>query len=136
MRWRLNRAPNSVLALAVLVLVGAPCALGQQPPASAQKAPVVAAKPGTALSAAQSGKQAAKGAVPDSSADPMKTESAQLLKLATELKAEIDKTNQNVLSIAVIRKADEIEHMARGMKDKVRAASASNSDEEQGGRQR
>jgi hypothetical protein len=127
MRWRLNRAPNLALVLAVFALMGAFDALAQQSSTAAQKAP---APPGAALSAAQTGKQAAKDAVldppPNPSTDPMAVESAQLLKLATELKAEINKTNKDVLSIAVIRKADEIEHMAHGMKDKVRVQAARN----------
>lgn len=120
MRLKLNRAPNSALVFVVLAFVGVVCASGQQSSPVAQKAPVAAAKSGAAPSAAQSGKQSVKDAAPDPPANPMAVESAQLLKLATELKAEIDKTNKNVLSIAVIRKADEIERMAHGMKDKVR----------------
>jgi nitric oxide reductase activation protein len=46
-------------------------------------------------------------------------ESAKLLKLATELKAEVDKTNKDTLSIGVIRKADEIEKLAHSVKEKV-----------------
>ena len=52
--------------------------------------------------------------------------SAALLKLATELKAEVDKSTKDTLSLGVIRKATEIERMARGMKDKYRASAASN----------
>jgi transcriptional regulator of nitric oxide reductase len=44
-------------------------------------------------------------------------ESAMLLKLATELKAEVDKTTKDTLSLSVIRKADEIEKMAHGVKE-------------------
>jgi hypothetical protein len=40
-----------------------------------------------------------------------------LLKLATELKAEVDKTTKDTLSLSVIRKADEIEKMAHGVKE-------------------
>lgn len=140
MRWRLNRAPNRtpnfVLALTVFVLAGAPCAVGQQSSTVAQKAPAAMGKAGAGPSAAQTGKQDTKDAVPDSPADPMAVESAQLLKLATELKAEIDKTNRNVLSVAVIRKADEIEHMAHRMKDKIRGEAAASGGEDPGGSQR
>jgi hypothetical protein len=54
------------------------------------------------------------------------TESAALLKLATELKAAVDKSNKDTLSLTVIRKADEIERAARGMKDKYRASAGIN----------
>ena len=47
-------------------------------------------------------------------------ESAKLLKLATELKAEVDKTDKDTLSIGVIRKADEIEKLARSLKEKMK----------------
>jgi hypothetical protein len=47
-------------------------------------------------------------------------DSANLLKLAVELKAEVDKTNKDVLSITVIRKADAIEKLARQVKEKMK----------------
>jgi hypothetical protein len=46
-------------------------------------------------------------------------ESAKLLKLATELKTEVDKTNKDTLSLNVIRKADEIERLAHDVKEKM-----------------
>jgi hypothetical protein len=47
------------------------------------------------------------------------SESAKLLKLATELKNEVDKTDKDTLSIGVIRKADEIEKLAHSVKEKM-----------------
>lgn len=47
-------------------------------------------------------------------------ESAQLLTLAMALKAEVDKTNKDMLSLNVIRKADEIEKLAHNVKEKMR----------------
>ena len=47
-------------------------------------------------------------------------DSAKLLKLATELKAEVDKTTKDTLSLTVIRKADEIEKLAHGVKEKMK----------------
>lgn len=49
-------------------------------------------------------------------------DSAKLLKLATDLKTEVDKTNKDILSIKVIRQADEIEHLAHNVKEKTRPA--------------
>jgi hypothetical protein len=49
-------------------------------------------------------------------------DSAQMLKLATELKAEVDKTNKDTLSVAVVRKAGQIEHLAHGVKEKMKPA--------------
>jgi phage-related tail fiber protein len=40
-------------------------------------------------------------------------ECADLLKMATDLKAAVDKTNQDTLSVTVVRKADQIEQYAR-----------------------
>ena len=45
--------------------------------------------------------------------------SARLLKLATDLKAEVDKTTKDTLSLNVIRKADEIERLAHNVKGKM-----------------
>jgi hypothetical protein len=47
-------------------------------------------------------------------------DSAKLLKLATDLKAEVDKTNKDTLSLNVIRKADEIERLAHSVKEKMK----------------
>jgi hypothetical protein len=47
-------------------------------------------------------------------------ESAKLLKLATELKADVDKTTKDTLSLDVIRKAGEIERLARSVKEKMK----------------
>ena len=47
-------------------------------------------------------------------------ESAQLLTLAMSLKAEVDKTNKDMLSLNVIRKADEIEKLAHSVKEKMK----------------
>jgi hypothetical protein len=47
-------------------------------------------------------------------------DSALLLKLATALKAEVDKTNKDTLSLDVIRKADEIERLAHSVKEKMK----------------
>lgn len=46
-------------------------------------------------------------------------ESVKLLKLATELKAEVDKTDKDTLSVGVVHKADEIEKLAHSLKEKM-----------------
>jgi hypothetical protein len=40
--------------------------------------------------------------------------------MAVELKAEVDKTNKDTLSLSVIRKADAIEKLAKTVKDKMK----------------
>jgi hypothetical protein len=44
----------------------------------------------------------------------------KLLKLANDLKAEVDKSNKDTLSLGVIRKADEIERLAHMVKEKMK----------------
>lgn len=46
----------------------------------------------------------------------------KLLELATELHTDVAKTNKNVLSVEVIRKADEIERLAHSVKAKMRGS--------------
>ncbi len=53
-------------------------------------------------------------------------DSAHLLKLANELKAEVDKTDKDTLSISVIRKADEIERLAHIVKEKMKLTVGAN----------
>ena len=49
---------------------------------------------------------------------------AKLLQLATELKADVDKTNKNEMSLDVIRKADEIERLAHDLKQQMKDQAA------------
>ena len=49
-------------------------------------------------------------------------DSARLLKLASDLKAEVDKTSKDTLSLGVIRKAEEIEKLAHSVKEKMKLA--------------
>jgi hypothetical protein len=53
-------------------------------------------------------------------------DSAKLLKLATDLKGEVDKTTKDTLSLNVIRKADEIEKLAHSVKEKMKLTAAAN----------
>ncbi len=50
----------------------------------------------------------------------LKRDTERLLKLSTELKDYVDKSNENVLSIDVIKKADEIEKLAHSVKTRMR----------------
>lgn len=44
----------------------------------------------------------------------------KLLSLATELKEQVDKTDKYTLSLDVVKKADEIEKLARSVKDRMK----------------
>jgi type VI protein secretion system component VasF len=47
-------------------------------------------------------------------------DTTKLLELATELKTEVDKSNKDTLSLAVVKKAEEIEKLAKSVKEKMR----------------
>ena len=47
-------------------------------------------------------------------------QSPHLLELATQLKDEVDKTSKDTLSLNVIRKAESIEKLAHGVKEKMK----------------
>ena len=50
----------------------------------------------------------------------IKRDSEKLLELATELKQYVDKTNENIISLDVIKKAEQIEKLARSVKEKMK----------------
>lgn len=50
----------------------------------------------------------------------IKKDTDKLLELATELKQYVDKTNENIISLDVIRKAEQIEKLAKSVKDKMK----------------
>lgn len=47
-------------------------------------------------------------------------DTAHLLQLAQELNGEVSKSNKDQLSVSVVKKADEIEKLAKTIKDKMR----------------
>jgi hypothetical protein len=50
----------------------------------------------------------------------LKRDTERLLKLSTELKDYVDKSNEHILSLDVIKKADEIEKLAHSVKTRMR----------------
>jgi len=50
----------------------------------------------------------------------LKNDTDKLLKLAGELKESVDKSNENVLSLEVVKKAEEIEKLAHSVKEKMK----------------
>jgi hypothetical protein len=52
--------------------------------------------------------------------EQLKSDTDKLLQLSVELKAYVDKSNTNVLSLDVMRKAEEIEKLAKSVHDKMR----------------
>jgi hypothetical protein len=52
--------------------------------------------------------------------ETIKHDTDKLLALATELKQYVDKSNENLLSLDVMRKAEEIEKLARQVREKMK----------------
>jgi hypothetical protein len=50
----------------------------------------------------------------------LKNDTDKLFQLATELKDAVDKTNENMLSLEVVRKADEVEKLAKRVREKMK----------------
>jgi hypothetical protein len=101
------------MSLGVMALLIGAAAPGQQDPTkSSQSDP-----------SAQHDKQAMAQSPDAQSAERKKqlsNDSAQLLTMAMALKAEVDKTNKDMLSLNVIRKADAIEKLAHNVKEKMK----------------
>jgi hypothetical protein len=53
-------------------------------------------------------------------------DTAKLVSLANELKADVDKSSKDTLSLDVIKKADEIEKLAHSVKEKMKLTAGSN----------
>ena len=50
----------------------------------------------------------------------LKKDTDKLLELATELKQYVDKSNENVLSMDVVKKAEQIEKLAKSVREKMK----------------
>jgi hypothetical protein len=121
--------------MGVSVLVGTARAGAQQAPQSGQQqatssAPEPGSGPATnpspaAVPSSQNGTSNHDAANTDRRKQIV-DESAILLKLATDLKAEVDKTTKDTLSLNVIRKADQIEKLAHNVKEQMTPAAGQN----------
>jgi hypothetical protein len=104
-------------------LFGAISLAAAQQPAQSSAAPSPAAQPPAAQA------PAARAATPDSAkpAPPqtpqqkqLAEDTAKLLVLANQLKAELDKSNMDTLSLGVIRKAEQVEKLAHKVRDEMK----------------
>jgi hypothetical protein len=50
----------------------------------------------------------------------MEKDTAELLRLSRELKAEVNKAGSNTLSVAAVQKADEIQRLVKSLKEQMR----------------
>lgn len=55
--------------------------------------------------------------------EDLQKDTQKLFSLASELKEAVDKSNENTLSLEVIRKAEEVEKLARKVKDRMKEGS-------------
>lgn len=112
-----------LLAFALPALAQMPGNPPQQPMPSMQPnvqpiAPMGTADDGVAEMEAEQAKRAEQQRV-----EQLKSDTDKLLKLSVQLKAYVDKTNTNVLSLDVMKKAEEIEKLAKSVRDKMRGPS-------------
>jgi len=56
--------------------------------------------------------------------EEIRTDTLKLFQLATELKDAVDKSNEHMLSLDVVKKADEVEKLAKKVKEKMREGTA------------
>jgi hypothetical protein len=106
-----------VLFLSVLWLTRH--AAAQNPPVPSAQYPPDRATPAEDESKMKLEREMAKKANQERQA-ALKRDTEKLLKLSTELKEYVDKTNENMLSLTVVKKAEEIEKLAHSVKDKMK----------------
>ena len=112
MRRHFNFSASAVVAL-IVSLLPAGLAAPQQSPFPRRDRDAVAEPPDL--------KRAREKAMNEKRQEDLRRDADKLFKLATQLKTQVDKTNENVLSLEVIKKAEEIEKLARSVKDKMKA---------------
>jgi hypothetical protein len=114
------RVAPSMLALTATIFVLAaarPFRKGPPPAAFGQESLPTDTEPVT-----PSLKPKQKQAILKSNFEKMKRDAEDLNALAKSLKEEIDKSNENVLSLKVVEKAEKIEKLARKIKDVAKGA--------------
>jgi|SRR5580658_773071 hypothetical protein len=123
-RSRLSAWMVLVLSLCILTAL-APNASAQRqsqpappPPKADTPPPMTDADEAQARIAIEMAKKAAKERVA-----ALKSDTDKLLKLSVELKQSVDKSDENVLSLDVVKKAEEIEKLARSVKEKMKGPS-------------
>jgi hypothetical protein len=116
---RFRRHALVLVVLLFLSVISAPC-FGQNPPPISQipnpaGPPAASEEPGRE----RIEKEMAKKANQERQAQ-LKRDTDRLFKLATELKSSVEKSNENTLSVDVIKKAEEIEKLAHSVKEKMK----------------
>lgn len=108
-----------ILHLSLLLLFGlfSPAFAQRQtvPPPTGEPPPMIDADDARARIAHDMEKKAAKDRLA-----ALRNDTDKLLKLSVELKSYVDKSDENVLSLDVVKKAEEIEKLAKSVKDKMK----------------
>jgi hypothetical protein len=107
----------ALLGLGTFAVAAAGLLYGHAQSSPAQSATAAAQAPASQLNnlsaqGALPSKQPDGGATQDPQKQEIANEAADLLKMATVLKSEVDKTTKDQLSVKVVRKAGEIEQLA------------------------
>ena len=111
-----SKIPLGMLFLCLLACPSFTQESGQQPPPrSIHDRPITDEEDARDRLTREMAKKAAK-----ERAAALKNDTDKLLKLSVELKAYVDKSDENVLSLDVIKKAEEIEKLAKSVKEKMK----------------
>ena len=110
---------RNLICLAIFTFGSISLAAAQQPAQGGAAQPPVVKAPATAGAAADTSK-------PTTPQTPQQKQladdTANLLTLANELKAELDKSTKDTLSLSVIKKAEQVEKLAHKVRDEVKAS--------------
>lgn len=117
-RWK--RACAGLIFAAAFICMAQDGHPGAATPATVQPSPNAAADSKSAANSAKPSRQQKVVAAQSDRKKLIADESTQLLSMALALKAEVDKTTKDTLSINVIRRADEIEKLAHNVKEKMK----------------
>ena len=110
------RSERNLACLAAFIFGSISIAAAQQPAQDNAPQPPVAQAPTTADATADTSKPT----TPQQK--QLADDTAKLLTLANELKAELDKSNKDTLSLSVIKKAGQVEKLAHKVRDEVKAS--------------
>ena len=110
------RSVRNLACLAVFTFGSISLAAAQQPARGSAAQPPVAQAPATAATTADTSKPT----TPQQK--QLADDTAKLLTLANELKAELDKSSKDTLSLSVIKKAEQVEKLAHKVRDEMKAS--------------
>jgi hypothetical protein len=113
------KAMASTFLLSLFLLAGTNAVFAQQSPAHVQRVDSSAMLSGDSDTRERLERDMAKRANLARQA-ALKNDTEKLLKLAGELQEYVNKSNENILSLDVLKKAEEIEKLAHSVKDKMK----------------